>query len=230
MTSAADHDDESRLIDSQQQDDVPSNKSKNRPPWYARRLFFCVGGFFACTCIMASIIVPVILLLVDSQQFDPAIQTCSADAARLIQSATADATSDALNLLTNVTDVFGPRLTGSVNLENAIDWIVAEMTKQGLQNVKKEPVTVLNWMRGNESLVMSAPFYKSMAILGLGGTCNTTDAGIEAVVLVVSSQAELKALSGVAAGKIVLFNVPFTTYGATVQYRVNAWKWASQVK
>lgn len=42
-----------------------------------------------------------------------------------------------------------------------------------------------------------------------------------AEVLVVSSWEDLAARAAEAHGKIVLFDVPFTTYGATVQYRVN---------
>jgi carboxypeptidase Q len=42
---------------------------------------------------------------------------------------------------------------------------------------------------------------------------------IQAEVLVVKSFDDLAAHAGQAAGKIILFNVPFTTYGETVAYR-----------
>ena len=37
---------------------------------------------------------------------------------------------------------FGPRITGSTNLENAINWIVAEMQNDGFDSVTTEDVTV----------------------------------------------------------------------------------------
>ena len=43
--------------------------------------------------------------------------------------------------------------------------------------------------------------------------------GLEADVLVVTSFQDLDAKASQARGKIVLFNVPYTTYGETVQYR-----------
>jgi hypothetical protein len=41
-----------------------------------------------------------------------------------------------------LTDTFGHRLSGSDPLEKAIDWAVAAMKKDGLENVRKEPVMV----------------------------------------------------------------------------------------
>ena len=56
-------------------------------------------------------------------------------------------------------------------------------------------------------------------MLGLGGSIGTPPDGITAEVLVVSSFADLARKAGRARGRIVLFDVPFTNYGATVQYR-----------
>jgi carboxypeptidase Q len=56
-------------------------------------------------------------------------------------------------------------------------------------------------------------------MLGLGGSVGTPAEGITARVLVVSGFADLIARASEARGKIVLFNVPFTNYGETVQYR-----------
>jgi carboxypeptidase Q len=58
-------------------------------------------------------------------------------------------------------------------------------------------------------------------MLGLGNSVGTPPAGIEADVLVVRSYEELDAARSRATGRIVLFNVPFTTYGETVQIRTN---------
>ena len=54
--------------------------------------------------------------------------------------------------LAELTDTFGHRLSGSATLEQAIDWAVAAMKKDGLDNVRKEPVMVPKWVRGHESL------------------------------------------------------------------------------
>jgi carboxypeptidase Q len=56
-------------------------------------------------------------------------------------------------------------------------------------------------------------------MLGLGGSVGTPAAGITGDVMVVTSFEDLTARAAEARGKIVLFDVPFTTYGATVRYR-----------
>ena len=147
-------------------------------------------------------------------------QQYRAPADRLIQAATAD--SFAFARLTEMVDRFGPRLSGSANLERAIDWVIAEMKKDGLQNVRGEPVMVPHWVRGRESLELLSPRGDTLELLGLGGSVGTPTAGIEADLLVVSSFDELKRRAADARGKIVLFDVPFTTYGQTVQTRTNA--------
>ncbi|HCI71871.1 MAG TPA: carboxypeptidase [Balneola sp.] len=62
----------------------------------------------------------------------------------------------------------------------------------------------------------------------LGGSVGTPKDGITAEVLLVKSFEDLESKSAEAKGKIVLFNVPFTTYGQTVQYRVNGASAASK--
>ena len=116
-------------------------------------------------------------------------------------------------------DTFGNRLSGSPNLEAAIQWAVAEMKKDGLENVHTEPVKVPHWVRGRESLEIAGPIPQPLVILGLGNSIGTPPAGIEAELLIVHSFEELDAAGGRVKGKIVLFNVPFTTYGDTVRFR-----------
>ena len=53
------------------------------------------------------------------------------------------------NRLGYLCDMFGPRLSGSKNLEKAIDWIIKEMKKDGLSNVRGERVKVPAWIRGS---------------------------------------------------------------------------------
>jgi len=121
--------------------------------------------------------------------------------------------------LAEVTDAFGHRLSGSEALERAIDWAVAEMKKDGLENVRKEPVMVPTWIRGRESLDLVEPIRQSLPMLGLGNSVGTPAAGIESDVIVVKTFDELAARAAEVKGRIVLFNAEFTNYGATVAYR-----------
>ena len=135
----------------------------------------------------------------------------------IIAKALSDST--AYNRLSYMCDVFGPRLSGSKNLEKAIDWIIKEMKQDGLSNVKGERVKVPVWIRGKEYLKLIQPYEKDISMLGLGGSISTPKGGIKGEVVVVNNFKELKEESINVKGKIVLFNVPFTTYGQTVSYR-----------
>ena len=129
------------------------------------------------------------------------------------------ADSQGYDRLGEMLDTFGPRLSGSTNLEKTLEWIKSEMKKDGLDNVRGEDVMVPKWVRGKESAVMTSPWKKDLAILGLGGSVGTGPRGISGEVFVVNSFEDLKLRAEDAKGKIVLYNVPFTTYGETVQYR-----------
>jgi carboxypeptidase Q len=131
--------------------------------------------------------------------------------------------------LAYATTVFGPRFSGSASLERALDWINQTASQQDGIRVIQEPVQVPTWVRGNESAVMTSPRYAALHMVGLGMSTGTNGQYIEAEVLAVSSYAELQNRSSEAVGKIVLFNVPFVTYGSTVTYRANAAVWAAGV-
>jgi carboxypeptidase Q len=137
---------------------------------------------------------------------------------RLIDAALSD--SFAYERLTEMVDRFGHRFSGSENLERALDWILAEMEEDGLENVRGELVLVPHWVRGEESLELIAPRRTRLPMLGLGGSVGTPAEGIRAEVLVVNSFDELSLRVDQARGKIVLLNAPFTSYGKTVTYRV----------
>ena len=121
--------------------------------------------------------------------------------------------------LAELGDTFGHRLSGSRALEDAIDWAVEQMKKDGLENVRKEPVKVPAWVRGRESLEITAPRNHSLVMLGMGNSVGTPAEGVEAELLIVHNFQELEGAGARVKGKIVLYNVPFTTYGETVQYR-----------
>ena len=147
-----------------------------------------------------------------------------ADADRLIAAALRDST--AWKRLAKLTDTFGHRMSGSQNLERAIDWVVAEMKKDGFDRVYTEPVMVTHWVRGAESAVMEKPRNRKLNVIGLGRSVGTPPGGILAPVLVVNDFADLRAHAAQAKGKIVVYNFPFDTtvhpfiaYGNAVQYR-----------
>lgn len=137
---------------------------------------------------------------------------------RVIDRALSD--SAAWQRLAELTDRFGPRFSGTPALEEAIDWILDQMRRDGFEEVRGEPVMVPRWVRGEESAELLSPRPVRLPMLGLGGSIGTPPAGITADVLVVGSFDELQARAPEARGRIVLYDVPFTTYGETVPYRV----------
>ncbi len=122
--------------------------------------------------------------------------------------------------LTHFVDKFGARITGSESLENSIDWIVQKMKQdEELDNIRTQRVMVDYWVRGDESAWLLEPRKEKLNMLGLGGSIGTPEGGITAEVLVVNSFEELHKKGEQAEGKIVVYNVPFTTYGETNDYR-----------
>ncbi|MEJ1286506.1 carboxypeptidase Q [Cricetulus griseus] len=74
-------------------------------------------------------------------------------------------------------DTVGPRLSGSKNLEKAIQIMYQNLQHDGLENVHLEPVKIPHWERGEESAVMLLPRIHKMSILGLGSSVATPPGG-----------------------------------------------------
>lgn len=146
---------------------------------------------------------------------------------RLIHAATGD--DFAWRRLAELTDTYGNRLSGSENLERAIAWAADTMKRDGLENVRTEPVMVPRWVRGRESAEIVSPPHHTVTMLGLGGSVGTPPDGLEADVVVVNSFEDLRAHTAEIKGRIVLFNAPFTTYGDTVTYRTGGARAAAQL-
>jgi carboxypeptidase Q len=145
-------------------------------------------------------------------------ETHRATADRLIEAALAS--NDAWRKLSRLCDEIGPRLSGSAELARAVDWAAEEMKRDGLARVRRQPVMVPHWVRGEESARLVAPREAELALLGLGRSVGTPPDGIVADVVVVRDFAQLAALPADSlAGKIVLYDAPFTNYGETVEYR-----------
>ena len=137
---------------------------------------------------------------------------------RIIAAAQADS-AGAWNRIAELTDRFGHRLSGSVALEQAISWTAATMIKDGLDNVRREPVMVPHWVRGAESLELVAPRRQLLPMLGLGGSIATPARGITAEVMVVASFEELTQRASEAKGKIVLYDAEWRDYGYNGAFR-----------
>ena len=74
-----------------------------------------------------------------------------------------------------LTDVYGPRLTGSPNLKAAQDWIVKETTRWGLKNAHLEPWSFGHpgWVNEKLSVHAIAPFKDSLVTEALAWTPGT---------------------------------------------------------
>lgn len=129
--------------------------------------------------------------------------------------------------LSEMVDRFGGRMSGSQNLEEAIDYMVDVMKKAGLDNVHTEDATVPHWERGYENAEMISPRKYNLKLTGLGGSVGTD--GITADVIAVETFDEFAKLSpDEVHGKIVLFVPKWKGYGKTVQYRSKAASVASK--
>lgn len=142
----------------------------------------------------------------------------------------------ALRQLAHLTNNIGPRLSGSPQAQQAVEYVAGEMRRLGLE-VKLEKVMVPHWVRGEETASLiefpgQAPNTTQKVVLtALGGSVATPAEGITAEVVVVDNFDELTALGRQKVqGKIVLFNHKFdeqmaqqgygaAAYGQAVVYR-----------
>ncbi len=148
------------------------------------------------------------------------------DVARLVAAATRD--DFAWRRLAELTDTFGSRPAGSENLARALAWAADTMKADGLEHVRAERVLVPHWVRGHELAEIADAPRRPLAAIGLGGTVATPPGGVEAEVLVVDGFDELRDRQAGVRGRIVLFDVPFTTYSETMTYRTGGASAAAQ--
>ena len=109
----------------------------------------------------------------------------------------------------------GPRLSGSPQASQAVEYVAAEMRRLGLE-VRLEKLMVPHWVRGIETAELTefkgqAPKTTHKVVLtALGGSTATAPAGISAEVAVVENFEQLRSMGQAGTnGKIVLFNVKF---------------------
>src|SRR5512145_908962 len=126
--------------------------------------------------------------------------------------------SQILRTLHFLTDVYGPRLTGSPNLKAAQEWVVQESTKWGLKNARLEPWNFGHpgWVNEKLSVHVTAPIKDSLVTEALAwtpGTNGTVTA--QTVKIVVPSQPTKEVLAkffddhrAAVKGKIVMVGEP----------------------
>ncbi len=114
------------------------------------------------------------------------------------------------------------RLSGSAGAAAAVEWSVARMQADGLQNVRLVPCMVPHWERGDVAeLEIVAPAEAAgerLPILALGGSVATPPAGVTAEIVEVKSWEQLDQRAAEVQGRIVFYNRPMDpelfAYGA----------------
>lgn len=136
---------------------------------------------------------------------------------QLVQAVLGDAgaADGALGFTRDLSDRVGARLAGSSGADRAVDWALAAMRRAGLVNVRKEPLRVPRWIRGEESAEIVGPTSQKLHITTLGGSVGTRAPGaasdaaaaaIEGDVIESPSLDALPALGEKLRGRIVLLN------------------------
>ena len=124
----------------------------------------------------------------------------------------------------------GPRLSGSLNGEKAVEYVNQLCIDQKIDTTYLQPVTVPHWVRGQKEQA----YYKvngkktDVAICALGGSIATPKKGLSANVIEVYDFEEIKKLGREnIEGKIIFMNHPmkdsyvhtFDAYGEAAKYR-----------
>ncbi len=113
--------------------------------------------------------------------------------------------------LQHLSDVIGPRLTGSKQLERANNWTAEMMKKYGLENVKLEPWEMpYGWERGTASLKVVEPDTRVNCVVAAWGWTPGTKGKVTGpvVVLKVSTRADLDKYKGKLKNAIIMTAEP----------------------
>lgn len=133
--------------------------------------------------------------------------------------------------LHHITKNIGPRLSGSIGAERAINYTKTELENLGFDKVWLQPVMVPKWVRGIKeyAYIETSPGNTTITnICALGGSAPTPEGGLKAEVIEVKGIEDLKKLDrSKIQGKIVFYNRPmdpkliqtFEAYGGCVDQR-----------
>jgi len=145
----------------------------------------------------------------------------------------------------HLTENIGPRLSGSPQAQQAVDYVASELRRLGL-DVKLEKVMVPHWVRGEERAELTifpgqppsvsdertaggqqAPTAQKIVLTALGNSSATPADGLTADIIVVNSFDELAAMGrDKVAGRIVLFNEKFDKHMAAAGHGLEAYETA----
>lgn len=147
--------------------------------------------------------------------------------------------------LADMTDLIGPRLSGSAGAAAAVEQVAATMRGLGA-TVTLQPVKVPHWVRGVETAEIvdyagrPQGVSQRVVLTALGGSGATPAAGLTAPVIIVKSFEELTARAAEVKGAIVLIDAPFdqemaerglagVTYGQGARFRFGGPKVAAEL-
>jgi carboxypeptidase Q len=139
----------------------------------------------------------------------------------------------------HLTENIGPRLSGSPQAQQAVDYVASELRRLGL-DVKLEKVMVPHWVRGEERAELTiypgqpppvpgqqTATTQKIVLTALGNSAATPPEGLTAEIVVVDSFDELAALGrDKVAGRIVLFNEKFDKGMAAAGHGLEAYETA----
>src|SRR5438552_16407041 len=91
--------------------------------------------------------------------------------------------------LTYLSDVIGPRLTGSENVKRANEWTAEKMREYGLSNVHLEPWEIpVGWERGTATAKLLEPDNGRTITLAAAGWSPGTKGKVEGEVVIIRAQ------------------------------------------
>ena len=125
--------------------------------------------------------------------------------------ADAKAASGIMTNLQYLSDVIGPRLTGSANLKRANEWAADVMKKYGLSNVHQEPWEIpTGWERGHAEITIVDPDNgRGLTVAAAGWTPGTKGRVVAPIVILnAKSKADLNAYRGKLKNAVVLRGEP----------------------
>jgi hypothetical protein len=119
--------------------------------------------------------------------------------------------SEIVTNLSYLSDMIGPRLTGSANLKRATEWAAARMKAYGLSDVRLEPWTIPEgWQRGHaRARVIEPETGRTLSIASMGWSPGTPGK-IECDVVIIKADSikDLEQYQGKLKGAVVLSGAP----------------------
>jgi carboxypeptidase Q len=183
--------------------------SWTRNTFLVRRPMVRIGLLF----LMLGLLLPAILAAPPAAPSPAAPAPASSDPIALDKKILAEAKNGSAIManLTYLSDMIGPRLTGSAALKQANDWAAEKMRSSGLSNVHLEGWTIpVGWERGRASLRVVEPSNgRALTVAAMGWTPGTKGrvAG-EVVVVKARSAAELAPYKGKLKNAVILRGEP----------------------